>query len=67
MQQWELTLPCPVFPGRVIATFPCSGEKEVDLAVRDAKAAFKVWSKLSGLERAQILLEATRIIRVCFP
>ncbi|KAM7053489.1 4-trimethylaminobutyraldehyde dehydrogenase [Molossus nigricans] len=49
--------------GRVIATFPCSGEKEVDLAVQDAKAAFKIWSKKSGLERAQILLEAARIIR----
>ncbi|XP_074077981.1 4-trimethylaminobutyraldehyde dehydrogenase [Macrotis lagotis] len=49
--------------GRVIATFLCSGEKEVDLAVQSAKAAFKIWRKKSGMERSQILLEAARIIR----
>uniref|UniRef100_H0WTP3 Aldehyde dehydrogenase domain-containing protein n=1 Tax=Otolemur garnettii TaxID=30611 RepID=H0WTP3_OTOGA len=49
--------------GRVIATFTCSGEKEVDLAVQNAKAAFKIWSKKSGMERCRILLEAARIIR----
>ncbi|XP_036298901.1 4-trimethylaminobutyraldehyde dehydrogenase isoform X2 [Pipistrellus kuhlii] len=49
--------------GRVIATFTCSGEKEVHLAVQDAKAAFKIWSQKSGLERGRILLEAARIIR----
>jgi hypothetical protein len=49
----------------VIATFTCSGEKEVNLAVESAKAAFKIWSKKSGMERSRILLEAARIIRVC--
>uniref|UniRef100_A0A2K5Y8U4 Aldehyde dehydrogenase domain-containing protein n=1 Tax=Mandrillus leucophaeus TaxID=9568 RepID=A0A2K5Y8U4_MANLE len=49
--------------GRVIATFTCSGEKEVNLAVQNAKAAFKIWSKKSGMERCRILLEAARIIR----
>ncbi|XP_055965470.1 4-trimethylaminobutyraldehyde dehydrogenase [Sorex fumeus] len=49
--------------GRVIATFPCSGEKEVNLAVQDAQAAFKLWKQKSGMERGQILLEAARIIR----
>lgn len=49
----------------MIATFTCSGEKEVHLAVQDAKAAFKIWSQKSGLERGRILLEAARIIRVC--
>jgi len=49
--------------GRVIATFTCSGEKEVNLAVQDAKAAFKIWSQKSGMERCRILLEAARIIR----
>ncbi|XP_051855060.1 4-trimethylaminobutyraldehyde dehydrogenase [Antechinus flavipes] len=49
--------------GRVIATFLCSGEKEVDLAVQSAKAAFKIWRKKSGMERSRILLEAARIIR----
>nr|XP_025747956.1 4-trimethylaminobutyraldehyde dehydrogenase-like [Callorhinus ursinus] len=52
--------------GRVIATFTCSGEKEVNLAVQDAKAAFKIWSQKSGMERCRVLLEAARIIRVCF-
>lgn len=49
--------------GRVIATFPCSGEKEVSLAVEDAKAAFRLWKQKSGTERGQVLLEAARIIR----
>lgn len=49
--------------GREIATFKCSGEKEVNLAVENAKAAFKIWSKKSGLERSQVLLEAARIIK----
>lgn len=33
------------------------------MAVQDAKAAFKEWSKKSGMERGRILLEAARIIR----
>ncbi|KAM9186768.1 4-trimethylaminobutyraldehyde dehydrogenase isoform 3-T3 [Mergus octosetaceus] len=49
--------------GRVIAKLLCSGEKEVDLAVQSAKAAFKVWSQKSGMERCRVLLEAARIIR----
>lgn len=52
-------------PGRVICKLLCSGEKEVDLAVQSAKAAFEVWSQLSGMERSRVLLEAARIIRVC--
>ncbi|XP_019502389.1 PREDICTED: 4-trimethylaminobutyraldehyde dehydrogenase [Hipposideros armiger] len=66
MSAWQLcevTLPFPVSLGRVIATVTCSGEKEVNLAVQDAKAAFKIWSKKSGLERGQILFEAARMIR----
>lgn len=51
-------------PGRVIAKLLCSGEKEVDLAVQSAKAAFKEWSQKSGMERCRVLLEAARIIRV---
>ncbi|XP_069497144.1 4-trimethylaminobutyraldehyde dehydrogenase [Ambystoma mexicanum] len=49
--------------GRVIANFPCSGEKEVDLAIQSAKGAFKIWSQKSGTERGRVLLEAARIIR----
>ncbi|XP_015276511.1 PREDICTED: 4-trimethylaminobutyraldehyde dehydrogenase [Gekko japonicus] len=49
--------------GRVIGKFLCSGEKEVNLAVQSAQAAFKIWSQKSGMERSTILLEAARIIR----
>ncbi|XP_059136638.1 4-trimethylaminobutyraldehyde dehydrogenase [Peromyscus eremicus] len=49
--------------GRVIATLQCSGEKEVDLTVKNAMLAFKSWSKKSGMERAQVLLEAARLIK----
>ncbi|XP_010310500.1 4-trimethylaminobutyraldehyde dehydrogenase [Balearica regulorum gibbericeps] len=49
--------------GRVISKLLCSGEKEVDLAVQSAKAAFKIWSQMSGMERSRVLLEAARIIR----
>lgn len=53
-------------PGRVLCKVPCSGEKEVDLAVQSAKAAFKIWSQMSGMERCRVMLEAARIIRVCW-
>nr|XP_005994849.1 PREDICTED: 4-trimethylaminobutyraldehyde dehydrogenase [Latimeria chalumnae] len=49
--------------GRVICDFICSGQQEVDLAVKSAKAAFEAWSKLSGFERGRVLLEAARLIR----
>uniref|UniRef100_A0A8C6W8T8 Aldehyde dehydrogenase domain-containing protein n=1 Tax=Nannospalax galili TaxID=1026970 RepID=A0A8C6W8T8_NANGA len=45
--------------GRVIATFTCSGEKEVSLAVENAKAAFEIRSKKCGMEHCQ----AARIIK----
>lgn len=57
--------PFKMCPGRVISKLLCSGEKEVDLAVQSAKAAFNVWSQMSGMERSRVLLEAARIIRVC--
>ena len=42
---------------------PC-GAEEVDEAIKSAHTAYLKWSKLSGMERAQIMLEAARIIRV---
>ena len=42
---------------------PC-GEEEVDQAIKSAHSAFLKWSKLSGMERARIMLDAARIIRV---
>ncbi|XP_053103481.1 4-trimethylaminobutyraldehyde dehydrogenase isoform X1 [Hemicordylus capensis] len=49
--------------GRVIGKLLFSGEKEVELAVKSAQAAFQIWSQKSGMERSSILLEAARIIR----
>lgn len=49
----------------MIATLQCSGENEVHLAVKSAKAAFEIWRKKSGMERGQVLLEAARMIKVC--
>ncbi|KAG7246300.1 hypothetical protein CRUP_009311, partial [Coryphaenoides rupestris] len=42
--------------------FPC-GAAEVDQAVQSAQAAFQKWSKMSGSERARVMLEAARILR----
>lgn len=42
---------------------PC-GEQEVDEAIKSAHAAYLIWSKMSGMERARVMLEAARIIRV---
>uniref|UniRef100_A0A8C5STY9 Aldehyde dehydrogenase 9 family member A1 n=1 Tax=Laticauda laticaudata TaxID=8630 RepID=A0A8C5STY9_LATLA len=41
----------------------CPRIKEIDLAVKSAHAAFKIWSQKSGMERSNILLEAARIIQ----
>ncbi|XP_061096437.1 4-trimethylaminobutyraldehyde dehydrogenase A isoform X3 [Conger conger] len=41
---------------------PC-GPEEVDQAIRSAQSAFLKWSKLAGMERARVMLEAARIIR----
>lgn len=42
---------------------PC-GAEEVDEAIKSAYGAYKKWSKLAGTERARVMLEAARIIRV---
>uniref|UniRef100_V9KLR3 4-trimethylaminobutyraldehyde dehydrogenase n=1 Tax=Callorhinchus milii TaxID=7868 RepID=V9KLR3_CALMI len=49
--------------GRVICNLICSGQQEVELALQSAKRAYATWSRLSGLERSHILLEAARLIR----
>lgn len=56
----------PVFEpatGRVLCDMVPCGEEEVDQAIKSAHTAYLKWSKLSGMERAQIMLEAARIIR----
>lgn len=42
---------------------PCRKE-EVDEAINSAHTAYLKWRKLAGIERARVLLEAARIIRV---
>lgn len=42
---------------------PCSAE-EVDEAIQSARGAYLKWRELSGMERARVMLEAARIIRV---
>src|SRR4029453_11016239 len=39
------------------------GEEDVDAAVKTARAAYKVWSKLSGAERAKYLYRIARILQ----
>lgn len=49
--------------GGVMCEVPGSGPQEVHRAVTCAKEVLPLWSKLSGRERGQKLLEACRIIR----
>uniref|UniRef100_A0A8C3FYR5 Aldehyde dehydrogenase 9 family, member A1b n=1 Tax=Cyclopterus lumpus TaxID=8103 RepID=A0A8C3FYR5_CYCLU len=50
--------------GRVLCHLEPCGAVEVDQAVKAAKSAFGHWSKMSGMERARIMIEAARIIEV---
>ncbi|KAK4301061.1 hypothetical protein Pmani_026778 [Petrolisthes manimaculis] len=49
--------------GSTLCEVPVSSQEEVDRAVASAKGVFPSWSKLSGRERGQKLMEACRIIR----
>lgn len=42
---------------------PCVTE-EVDEAIKSAHGAYLKWRKMAGMERARVMLEAARIIRV---
>uniref|UniRef100_A0A671UQC5 Aldehyde dehydrogenase 9 family, member A1b n=1 Tax=Sparus aurata TaxID=8175 RepID=A0A671UQC5_SPAAU len=48
--------------GRVLCQLEPCGAVEVNQAVEAAKSAFGHWSKLSGMERARIMIEAAHII-----
>ncbi|XP_048832622.1 4-trimethylaminobutyraldehyde dehydrogenase A isoform X1 [Brienomyrus brachyistius] len=49
--------------GRVLCQMvPCNDE-EVDQAIKSAHSAYLKWSKMAGMERARVMLEAARIIR----
>ncbi|XP_030639768.1 4-trimethylaminobutyraldehyde dehydrogenase A [Chanos chanos] len=49
--------------GRVLCNLVPCGQEEVDQAIQSAHSAYLKWSKLSGMERARVMLEAARIIR----
>ncbi|MEQ2292508.1 Aldehyde dehydrogenase 9 member A1-B [Ameca splendens] len=48
--------------GRVLCHLEQCGEEEVGQAVTAAKSAFGPWSKMSGMERARIMIEAAYLI-----
>ncbi|XP_049604152.1 4-trimethylaminobutyraldehyde dehydrogenase B [Syngnathus scovelli] len=48
--------------GRVLCTLEPCGSSEVNQAVEAAKSAFGPWSKMSGMERARVMIEAARTI-----
>ncbi|KAG8013969.1 Aldehyde dehydrogenase family 9 member A1-B [Nibea albiflora] len=48
--------------GRVLCHLEPCGAVEVDQAVAAAKSAFGHWSKMSGMERGRIMIEAAHII-----
>lgn len=54
------------FAGRVLCHLEPCGAEEVDQAVEAARSAFGHWSKMSGMERARIMIQAAHIIEVCF-
>ncbi len=54
------------FAGRVLCHLEPCGAVEVDQAVQAAKSAFGHWSKMSGMERARIMIEAAHSIEVVF-
>lgn len=52
--------------GRVLCHLEPCGALEVNQAVEAAKSAYSHWSKMSGMERARIMIEAAHIIEVYF-
>lgn len=52
------------FAGCVLCQLEPCGAVEIEQAVKNAKLAFGHWSKMSGMERARLMIEAARIIEV---
>lgn len=63
---WHINVDALVFDfaGRVLCQLEPCGSTEVHQAVEAAKAAFGDWSKMSGMERARIMIQAAHIIEV---
>ncbi|KAM4548573.1 4-trimethylaminobutyraldehyde dehydrogenase A [Odontesthes bonariensis] len=56
----------PVFEpatGRVLCQLVPCGAEEVEEAIESAHSAYLKWSKMAGMERARVMLEAARLIR----
>ena len=49
--------------GGILGNVQCSGEQEINEAVRSAAEAFEKWSSVCGSERAEVLYKAADIIR----
>ena len=49
---------CPHEHGHVLATYHQAGRREVELAVKVAKKAWKNWSEMPWAERAAVFLKA---------
>ena len=49
--------------GQTLAKIPTSGHQEVEDAVAAARAAFPVWSQMSGADRGRILIKAANLIK----
>ncbi|XP_061694257.1 4-trimethylaminobutyraldehyde dehydrogenase B isoform X2 [Syngnathoides biaculeatus] len=49
--------------GRVLCTLDPCGPSDVEQALKAAKSAFGPWSKMSGMERARVMIEAALIIQ----
>ncbi|XP_030630175.1 4-trimethylaminobutyraldehyde dehydrogenase B isoform X2 [Chanos chanos] len=49
--------------GHVLCHLEHCGPPEVDQAIKSAQAAFRQWSKMAGMDRARVMLEAARIIQ----
>lgn len=53
-----------LFAGRILCHLELCGGDEVNQAVKAAKSAFGYWSKMSGMERARIMINAAHIMEV---
>ncbi|XP_028832341.1 LOW QUALITY PROTEIN: aldehyde dehydrogenase family 9 member A1-B-like [Denticeps clupeoides] len=50
--------------GRVLCRLQQCGAEEVDQAVQSARSAFLAWSRMAGMERARVMLDAARIVEM---
>ncbi|MGP9822100.1 betaine-aldehyde dehydrogenase [Salinarimonas sp. NSM] len=49
--------------GSVLATVDVAGAADVEAAVEAARAGFRVWSRMTGVERGRILMRAAALLR----